>query len=406
MTHTEALRAGRISPCGEGAITIFRLRGSDAAQVLTRIFRPRGARALAVEDLRVGTLILGGEVHDAAVVRTNGNGKITEVDLSVHGGQWLADQLEHHLRKLGAEPLDDTDGAGLYDPWKAGPAIYREAQRLFPKAFAEAQLAFFLNVMSGNLARTIRSLSASVSAVVGAPTPAALLARIDSLLSRQAFGRGMADPPVAVLSGLPNSGKSTLFNQLLGRERAIVSEIAGTTRDALVDSVAILGFPFVLVDTAGQRETTDPIERTGVSRAVELAGRADVRIVVIDATRSPEEQSHLIPDASDGVARGRTVIVVSKPDLADAGRHTAACAARGFHAVACVAPKGDGLPAVRSTLVRASPFGSSAVSRHAAPFSERQVEALRAARQHLANVGRDGQTRAFRLLDGVLDDSR
>ncbi len=102
-----------------------------------------------------------------------------------------------------------------------------------------------------------------------------------------------------VIVGPPNAGKSTLFNALVGRDAAIVSDIAGTTRDAIERPVAIDGVPFVLVDTAGIREADDPVERMGIDRAQSEQARADI---VIDLV-------------SDALQDGRSILVSTKADV-------------------------------------------------------------------------------------------
>src|SRR5690606_21453506 len=129
------------------------------------------------------------------------------------------------------------------------------------------------------------------------PVPAAAIAEraevvaaaLAALLDTAPEGELLREGALAVLAGRPNSGKSSLFNALLGQERAIVTELPGTTRDALEASVALGGFPFRLVDTAGLRETADRVERLGVEVARRYLGAADVVLLCVEAGRPPAD---------------------------------------------------------------------------------------------------------------------
>jgi tRNA modification GTPase len=104
------------------------------------------------------------------------------------------------------------------------------------------------------------------------------------LLTSASAGRLLREGRTVVIAGRPNTGKSSLFNALLGRDRAIVTDIPGTTRDVLSEPVDILGVPVTLVDTAGVRATVDPVEAAGVERA-SAARAAAVLVVTVDGRR-------------------------------------------------------------------------------------------------------------------------
>jgi tRNA modification GTPase len=139
-----------------------------------------------------------------------------------------------------------------------------------------------------------------------------LMGDLQSALGEQAGAR-VRDGIALAIVGKPNAGKSTLLNLLSGRDVAIVSDIAGTTRDVVTSMLDIGGFPVTLADTAGMRETKDVIEAEGVRRARKQAERADVLVVVVDSTAGEEIED----DIAGLMVAGRTLVVMSKADRVD-----------------------------------------------------------------------------------------
>jgi tRNA modification GTPase len=139
-----------------------------------------------------------------------------------------------------------------------------------------------------------------------------LLGNLQSALGEQAGAR-VRDGIALAIVGKPNAGKSTLLNLLAGRDVAIVSDIAGTTRDVVTSMLDIGGFPVTMADTAGMRATKDVIEAEGVRRAKLQAERADVLVVVVDSTLGEE----LDGDFARLMLPGRTLVVMSKADKVD-----------------------------------------------------------------------------------------
>ena len=145
---------------------------------------------------------------------------------------------------------------------------------------------------------------------------AAALVEIERLLAGSRIGRVAREGATLALAGAPNVGKSSLFNRLLDRDRAIVSAVPGTTRDTLEECVDLGGIPVTLVDTAGLREIADPVEEAGVRRAWEAAARSDLALLVLDASRPllPAEEEMLGRLAGDA-ARDRALVALNKSDL-------------------------------------------------------------------------------------------
>ena len=125
-------------------------------------------------------------------------------------------------------------------------------------------------------------------------------------------GRILKEGIQTVIVGKPNAGKSSVLNVLLGEERAIVTDIAGTTRDTLEESIQIKGIPLNIIDTAGIRDTNDLIEKIGVDKAKENAEKADLIIYVVDASRPLDENDHEIIEM---IRDKKAVILLNKSDL-------------------------------------------------------------------------------------------
>ena len=202
--------------------------------------------------------------------------------------------------------------------------------------------------------------------------------------------------PVAIV-GAPNSGKSTLLNALLGDDRAIVSDIPGTTRDTVEEVCVIDGVKFRFVDTAGLRETSDVVEKMGIERSFAAIEKAQIVLCVIDSS-SPSaaaDEAYLASVCSPRIPAGQLIVVHNKSDLrtpcadpaflhTSSSSDTVPCADPAFfHTVSLSALKGDGMEGLRSLLVRAAgPVdGSETLVTNA-----RHASALRAASASLSAV--------------------
>jgi len=173
-----------------------------------------------------------------------------------------------------------------------------------------------------------------------------------------------------VLAGRPNVGKSSLLNRLAGEDRAIVTAVPGTTRDALRESIQIEGVPVVLVDTAGLRESQDEVERIGMARTRSELERADVVLVVLEAG-TMEEPAGPLPTAATRIT------VINKIDLL-----AGAAAGRQGEAIQISAKTGAGLDALRAALLEAAGWNARGETVFLA--RERHLRALNAARSNLA----------------------
>jgi tRNA modification GTPase len=212
----------------------------------------------------------------------------------------------------------------------------------------------------------------------------AAITALDALLADAARGQKLRDGLHAVIVGPPNAGKSSLLNALAGSDRAIVTEIAGTTRDLLRETVRIDGVELTLVDTAGLRDGGDAIEREGMKRARAELERAELAIVVIDA-RAPEDGRRAVEDAIAGVPQRlwlhNKVDLLDPPMAGEAGEDVQAGGSKPVLRMS--ARTGEGLVALHARL-RTLALGDAAEAGEGAFTARaRHVEALRRAAAQL-----------------------
>jgi len=319
---------------GPGAVAVVRVSGPMAHDVLRALAvgggvvpAPRVATLMGVADPVDGALL-----DRALVTRFDAPASFTGedmVEISCHGG-WLVPSLVLQATldagaRL-AEPGEFTRRAYLHGKVdlvqaEAVADLVEARSRAMHRA-ALVQLDQGLSARVGDLRRGLVHLEALLAHHVDfpeeddAPVPLSvvaaeartLTAQLGALLSSAPEGALLREGAMAVLAGLPNSGKSSLYNALIGEERAIVTEVPGTTRDALETAVQLGGYPFRLVDTAGLRSTEDRVERLGVEVARRHLAMADVILFCVEAGRTPgaEERAFL-----DEVTHVPTVFVAS-----------------------------------------------------------------------------------------------
>jgi tRNA modification GTPase len=205
------------------------------------------------------------------------------------------------------------------------------------------------------------------------------VADLRALLAASRQGQILRDGIWLAIIGRPNAGKSSLLNALSGQDRAIVTEIPGTTRDLLRESIEMDGIPVHLVDTAGIRDTQDPIEAEGVRRAREALSAADLVLLVVDQVANINEQLALIEELPD---QNRLIVVFNKQDLQMADwDDDEMLSSVHANSVSISAKTGMGLQKLRS-MVRAQ-VGATEQSEGLFSARQRHVDALRRADLHL-----------------------
>lgn len=328
--------AALATPPGEGGIAVLRVSGPDAPAVLARCFRRARTGEIRPGRLYYGRALdaQGAEIDEVMAVWMKAPHSYTRehvCEIHCHGGRVTAARVLRALIEAGARPAEP--GEFTRRAFLNGRLDLSEAEAVMGliSAGGEAAARAALHQLRGGVSELVRSAReslanalASIAASDDFPEeidePAAArtvldeLTRVDHLLSRAADPRGariLCEGMRVALAGRPNAGKSSLMNAMLGCDRAIVTEIAGTTRDVLTERLSLDGVTVELCDTAGLRDSNDPVEQMGVNRAKEELKRADLVLLVLDAAR-PEEQN-LTPEADETPAR--VLRVLNKIDL-------------------------------------------------------------------------------------------
>ena len=363
--------AAQATPTGEGGIAIIRVSGPACIALMERVFRAKNGRPLENRVLTFGHVMEGETVVDEAMaVLMRAPHSYTREDVAeihCHGSDTLVRKILYLLLAAGArmaKPGEFTCRAFLNGRIDLAQA---EGVMRMIRSGSERAMRSAMRQMEGGVSAFVRQarteileLSAALAAAIDFPdeieeTQAAQAVRarceaIRDMLRAQIdtrVGRIEDEGLRVVLAGKPNAGKSSLLNALLREERAIVTDIPGTTRDTLTESVQIDGIRVCLTDTAGLRETGDAVERIGVERARQALRQADVRLLVLDGSQPFEPQADaLAPDA----------IVITKGDLPAAIDETAL--ERDFPGVprlTVCAPEGEGLDELRTLIVSFAP---------------------------------------------------
>ena len=364
------------TPPGRGGIGVVRLSGSDARAIARPMLRP--ARDLEAGRAHFGELIdpATGEHLDEVVVTffAKPHSYTTDdvVEISCHGspvvlrhvvemalntGARLAEPGEFTMRAFLNGRIDLTQAEAVRD--------LIESQTLYQAQVAarqlEGALSKRLQPTKQKLVELIATLEAGVDFAednVSVIPNEQILARIaaireplEELLASFAFGKVVHEGLTLAIVGAPNVGKSSLFNRLVERERAIVTATPGTTRDLVTETVSIEGIPVRLIDTAGIRATTDEAENIGVRKSMEALAEADVVLMVLDVANPTDI---LIPL---GAARA-ALLVHNKIDLAPQARSQLAAPASPDALmllrewVATSALTGEGIPELRKKILQ------------------------------------------------------
>jgi len=330
---------------GMSAINVVRVSGSDAISAVASIFRGRDLNVVASHTVTYGHIVEDGNVVDEVMVAVFREPKSftveNVVEISTHGGFLIPEKIVALLIASGcrlAEPGEFTKRAYLN-----GRIDLSQAESVMDviNAKTATQLHIANQGLDGRVSALVNALQQDILAIVAAievnidypeyddavvmtnvvlaPQLEAIGNRIASTLKKSETGRIVREGVKGVIVGKPNVGKSSLLNTLLREEKAIVTEVPGTTRDLVEGELNLGGIVLKLIDTAGIRDTDDVVESIGIARSRKAMAEADLILLVLDQSRSlTEMDAKLLATTKDRVR----IVVGNKVDLgkyADAG---------------------------------------------------------------------------------------
>lgn len=408
--HHRTTIAAVATPTGVGAVSMVRISGPDAIAVAdlasggkASTVLPRTTRYCELIDAR-------GEVIDdglMTVFRTpNSYTGEDSVEFTGHGGILVTSEVLKRFIACGATAagpgeftqraflngkLDLTQAEGVMDLISAQTRLSLRAAR----SQLEGTLGRRTTEARDQLLETLAHLEAwidfpeeDIDPQTGAQLRGrvrAVLAVVDSLLATADQGRILREGVRTVIFGEPNVGKSSLLNRLLGYERAIVSDLAGTTRDTIEEIINLNGIPLRLVDTAGVREAADRIEAEGIQRTVRQIEAADLLLEIADASL-PRPVEAVLPSTS-----AIHLLVLNKSDL---GEHPSWA---GVEAIRISCDSGDGFGALSRTIRDSLHFSEADWGEHAVAINARHQASLQ--------LAHGGLVAALELLDDASSDA-
>lgn len=323
-------------------IGIVRISGSEAFSIIDKIFCGKNGEKVKISSMpshrvHYGFIYDGDQkVDEVLVLIMKGPHSYTAedtVEIDCHGGVLMVKRILETVIHAGArtaEPGEFTKRAFLNGRLDLSQA---EAVADIIHATNEYALKSSVSQLSGSVSRKIGDLRsrilykiAWIESALDDPEHISLegygerllealdlmIGQVEELLRSADDGRVMAEGVKTVILGKPNAGKSSLMNVLLGEERAIVTEIAGTTRDTLEEHIYLQGISLNVVDTAGIRDTEDVVERIGVDRAMRAAKDADLIIYVVDGSRPLDESDREIMEL---IRDRKSIVLLNKTDL-------------------------------------------------------------------------------------------
>lgn len=360
-TDTIAAIATAMSSSGIG---IVRISGDEAITIADRIFKSRKAgktlRDVPTHTIHYGVIQDGDEVLDEVLVMVmRGPHSYTAedtVEIDCHGGVLVMKKILETVIKYGARPAEP--GEFTKRAFLNGRMDLSQAEAVIDLINSQNEYAMKSSVsqLKGSVSRKVKKLRedvlyqiAFIESALDDPEHISLdgyeeklyqmiqpmISEIEQMVKSADNGKIVSEGIKTVILGKPNAGKSSLMNVLVGEERAIVTDIEGTTRDTLEEQIRLHGISLHIIDTAGIRETEDIVEQIGVSKAKSVADEADLIIYVVDGSRPLDENDAMIME----LIRGRkAVVLLNKTDL-ETVLETEALAEKTGHPVIAISAK-------------------------------------------------------------------
>ncbi len=382
--HATSARCAVITGVGRSAVAVVAIDGDDALSIVSHFFRPASRLAFKPGQIRYGAWVGNPEQQlapESVIVTPLVGGS---VEIHCHGGPAAHSRIVDDLRAVGVTLVSQQ-------AWQESRCslLIGEATKVLSECLTVRTAAIAMDQVRGALQdwaldslrrlkslRQLKSTNANVrEASVGGEVVEAVQHEAESILRFAKLGLHLARPFRVVLVGPPNVGKSSLLNAIVGYDRSITFEDAGTTRDVLHAETVIDGWPVRLSDTAGIRDSDEPIERQGVERAHREAEEADLLLLVAEpALVTTNSAGHSIPQFPRADERVPVIRLLNKSDLWQPGLGSGNGGGE-FDLLTC-ALTGDGieelLQSISGHLAQAVPDAGCPV-----PLTLRQVEELR-----------------------------
>ncbi len=415
MKDKDTFAAIATSAMNPGSIGIVRMSGSEAFAIIQKIFVPKNSDRFAKMEshtVHYGHIVSEGAVVDEVMVLIMKGPKTftaeDTVEINCHGGLLVTRKVLETVIMAGArvaEPGEFTKHAFLN-----GRIDLSEAEAVMEVISAENDFALksSLSQLQGSVSRVIRQIRdeildgiAYIEAALDDPEHISLLGYeeilsqkikvmqedIEKLLCTADDGIMLKEGVKTVILGKPNAGKSSLLNLLLGKERAIVTEIPGTTRDTLSEQIRIGDIQFLISDTAGIRKTEDTVESIGVKRSLEEAKDADLILYLVDSSDVLDENDEEILDF---IQDKKTIVIYNKVDLMGGSKENllklllSRCPNADL--ISMSTKEGIGFDALKDTMVGLFEMGDLSYNPEVMITSVRHKEALLLAKNSLCSV--------------------
>ena len=371
MIESRQTTACRLTGDTPSAICVIELNGVEASHWIERYWKPASGKSdFKINAIRYGEIRIDSSVGESVVVcRTDTH----RYEIHCHGGSIAAQVIL--TRMVGDGILVQTDSQRCHE--SESDPIVAEAKLALLQARTVKTARILLQQHDGALSKAISAIDQAIAK----NELAIALELVEKLRAWDHVGRHLIDPFEVLLCGPPNVGKSSLMNRILGYQRAIVHEQAGTTRDLLVEETSIEGWPVRLKDSAGIRASSDDIVQAGVARAVQASSAADLQLILVDPIEGWTDEHQRIFDRKPL----QSLVVVTKSDLQiakDSSNTEKAYLPEGSLIVSSVT--GDGIQelliAIAKRLIPCDPPDNQPIL-----FSESQRQALE---QRFSRVGR------------------
>ena len=316
-------------------IGIVRISGEESIDIVKKIYK---GKQLNDHAIHYGYIVDGAETIDEVLVMVmKGPHSFTgedTVEINCHGGVYVVKRILETVIKYGARPAEP--GEFTKRAFLNGKIDLSQAEAVIDIIQSKNEYALKSSVsqLKGNIQKKIKEIRAEIlyhtafiETALDDPehisvdgygeklrgTVDYLLKEIEQLLKSADNGRMIKEGIKTVILGKPNAGKSSLLNVLVGEDRAIVTDIAGTTRDVLEESIQLQGISLNVMDTAGIRDTDDVVEKIGVNKAKEHANESDLIIYVVDSSRELDQNDF---DIIEMIRDKKAIVLLNKSDLA------------------------------------------------------------------------------------------